>query len=170
MSLKKISPYLVILLLAVGIIYQVAIFYQGKSESDRPSIPKLELTLLDDQKVELTELSSGKHTVVFLIRTGCDFCKQQMKAVGDQLPNNANVDFIFVAFEDIPAIEVLKREHLPIEDEALFFAQGQKTQFEGVLEEELVFPYMLWYDEGGTKLGQYRGVFPVSRILEVSAL
>lgn len=156
------------LLAALGI----AIGYQTHSllkteKPQKPTIPDIPVTMLDGTLTTISRIGSNRHTVVFLMRSNCAFCKKETQQVRAHMDQFKDTEVVFVSFEDAEVIKKYKSEMFPEERPYINFVKAPQKELEQFLEHKLVFPYMLWYDKNGLQKAQHQGVFPVSRIIEV---
>ena len=164
--MKKRLQIALLGLLTLAIGYQIYEFITPDHPS-RPTIPDIPLTLLDQRSTTLSEIGADKHTIVFIMRSNCDFCKKEVTEVRKHLDEFSNTEVIFLSFEETNVIRGFKQTMLPEERAFITFAKVAQKDVVPVLEEDLVFPYMLWYDKNGIQKAQHRGLFPIARILEV---
>lgn len=157
---------LVIIILGAGIIYQAYVFFKPKND-DLPIIPEIPLTLLDNTKTTVAELGAQKSTIVFIIRSNCNFCQKEAMAIRDNIDQFTDTEIIFLSFENTDIIKRFKNKYLPEDRPYITFAQATQKEVVPFLEYGLVFPYMLWYNNDGSQKAQHRGLFPIARILEV---
>ena len=168
--MKKPVYFIVFALLGIAIAYQVYAYYDSDSKvasSSKAPLPELMVTSYDSLSLDVQKLAEGKYLVMFLVRSDCGFCKQQIAQVNQYIDEFENTEVVFISFEDFDKIRQIKAKHLPEDRDYIRLASGKKEDFAPILNEDLVYPYMLWYDENNKELGQYRGVFPVTKILEV---
>ncbi|QCK14933.1 peroxiredoxin family protein [Mangrovivirga cuniculi] len=163
--MKKIFKTAILILFGIAIIYQFYIFIKP-DESNKPSIPDISLVLLDNKKTSVSSLGDDKHTIVFLVNTQCDYCKKEINELENYIDRFVNTEVIFILFEDLEVIKDFKNSILPQENSFITFAQASREEVKTVLEKELVYPYMLWYDNKGIQKVQHRGLYPIARIIE----
>lgn len=92
---------------------------------------------------------------------------KEISHLRDKIDLFESTELIFISFESLEVVERFKNEYLPEKSSFVTFAQGSQTEVEEILEQDLVYPYMLWYDDKGIQKAQHRGVFPISRVIEV---
>ena len=164
--MKKRLQITLLAALGVAIGYQAYIFLKPEKPG-KPTIPDMPVTLLDGISTTIAKIGSNRNTVVFLMRSNCAYCKEETQQVRAHIDQFNDTEVVFVSFEDIDVIKNYKHEMLPEERPYINFVKASQKEVEPFLEYGLVFPYMLWYDENGIQKAQHRGVFPVSRIIEV---
>ncbi|NMM49291.1 peroxiredoxin family protein [Marinigracilibium pacificum] len=156
----------IIILFGVAILYQVYIFFLTE-KINRPSIPDISLILLNNTKTSVSQIGEGKQTVVFLVNSNCDYCKREIGQVRSNLDKLVDTEIVFVLFENLNKIKEFKESFLPEERAFITFAQAKRENVDPFLENELVYPYMLWYDENGMQKVQHRGLYPISKIIDL---
>ncbi|MCX2742260.1 hypothetical protein OO013_00205 [Mangrovivirga sp. M17] len=155
----------VLVLIGILIVYQIYIFFKPDN-NDKPSIPNISLVLLDNTITSVASLGDNKHTIVFLINSQCDYCKMEIGEVKNYMDSFVNTEVVFVLFEELEVIKDLKKSVFPEESSSITFAQAKKEEVNPFLEKELVYPYMLWYDDNGIQKVQHRGLYPIERIVD----
>lgn len=163
----KLKP-LIVIVLGLAIAYQLYVYF--KPESVKQEVPAISLALVDGKNVSLPELAKEKHLVAFIVRSDCDFCKKQMESFRKNIDRFRNTEILFISFEEMPVIRKMNRRFFSVDIPYMNFAQARQEELAPFLEKELVFPYMLWYDKKGRQKAQYKGLFPVDRIIEVIEL
>ena len=164
--MKKGLQIVLLAALGLGIAYQVYIYAAPKA-TNKPTIPEISLRLLDESSTSVARVGDGKHTIVFLVRSNCDFCKKEIQQVRKNIDHFKDTELIFISFEDLDVIERFQREHFPDKRSFITFAMASQEEVEQFLEQDLVYPYMLWFDNEGIQKAQHMGLFPISRIIEV---
>lgn len=164
--MKNKLQVILLVILGLAISYQVYIYLIPK-KSNRPIIPDISLTLLDNSSTTVSKIGEGKHTIVFLVRSNCDFCKKEIKEVREKLDLFVNTEILFVSFESIDVIGKFKKSYLPDQSPFITFAKAKQAEVEEFMEQDLVYPYMFWFDNQGVQKAQHMGLFPISRVIEV---
>lgn len=163
--MKKFWQIGILIVLGIAIVYQAYVYFEP-NKADYTTLPEISLTLLNKNKTTISKIGADKHIILFIIRSNCDYCKRQMRDVRENLDRFDNTEIVFISFESLDVIEGLKNALFPGNYSQLTFAQATRGDVDPYLKEELVYPYMLWYDNNGGQKVQHRGVFPSGRIVE----
>ncbi|GEM_PF-5579917 len=167
--MKKHLPYLLIAALSIGIAQQLYVYLSRDSSGKGPTIPTFDIRLLNGSISKISEIGKNKHTLVFLYKSDCQYCQQEVRSIRNLIDNFSNTELIFLSFESIQQIQTFKSEFFPEHRPFVTFARTNVEDIEPILEKELGYPYLLWYDDSGSQKNQHRGLFPIERVIEIIA-
>lgn len=163
--MKKHLKTGILILIGIAILYQ-AYIYLKPDELSSSSIPNIPLVLIDNTETSISYIGADKHTIIFLVSSQCDYCKKEINEVKKNIDRFVNTELVFISFEELNVISEFKNSIFPVESSFITFAQASREEVSPYLEYELVYPYMIWYDNNGLQKIQHRGLYPIERIIE----
>lgn len=160
---KNILSVTIVLLLAVGIIYQLMIFFQ----SEKTSLPDVEISTLRNESTSLEEIGNEKDVLVILYRSNCDFCKKETTGIHEIASQFEGIELVFLSKEELPVIRKYKQTYFPTNLDNITFGKTSERTLNELANDDLVYPYILWYNKDKVLRTRRKGMVSPERILQV---
>ncbi len=163
--MNQLVKYGLLFILVCGILYQGYIFID-KTFNEKSEIPKIPIQMLGGGDHTLKSIGKGNNMIVFLIRSDCDYCKQQLRALSQNLGSMGSIETLILSFEENAVMEEIKKAYFTDDYPNLHFGKIERSLIEPILKYELVFPYFIWFNEKGKLQSQRQGVVPIDLVVQ----
>lgn len=154
---KALSILLVILIGAV-----LLVFTMRKNQ-----LPAFSFQSTQGEQVDLSVIGKGQNTLVVMFRTNCKFCKTQMTQIHSMVDEFADIKLAFVSKESTEIIDGYRSKIFPSENQHVVFGTASIGDMEDLANDDLAYPYLVWFDETGEEKVRHKGYADPKKILEV---
>jgi glutaredoxin len=156
--------------LSIVVILSLLIVYVGYDyfKDDSRGIPDISISTTNGVDISLQQLADNEHLIIVLVRSDCDYCKQELEALSNLASEFKETQLLFLSKEDRSTLLRLKQSFFSEEFEYVTFASASENDLERLADNDLAFPYNIWFDKSGRFRTGQKGIVPANRILEVT--
>ena len=145
----------------------IAAFWLWSITQKQYDLPAISYQTIDGQIKHLNIEAKGSNTLVVMFRSNCGFCGRFSNDLYEISEEFEDINVIYLSRETTGQIRAYQEAMFPHPTNNLQFGSASITDMDMLANDELVYPYLIWFSKQGEVRVRHTGYANPGKILEV---